>query len=383
MGGYYDGPSVSGTLGVSDIFEKVPVGFEIGLGYSWTPAGDGILARRVFINDNTGGDNDAQSSGGVLDFNFNVTYPLNQTYGPVKFYVYGGPRIGHYDVRWDYVGGDEDFDIVANSWGLWIGRRPSRRHAYRQEHFNAVMQLGLDYYFPTSIYGHDATYYPNNSNVNARTNNQGYTYTYADAEQARRPFPTSGFARDDRAFQILGEDSSLPAITNPTGAFMINPQTELKSHLTGNLSRSVWFDLPVANLPDAMSFYEGLLGWKYQQMEDSPLSDYVMIDVGGQLIGGLRKVASPGLRPPSRNDAGLGALDKGAVSPWSPRGRGVGGEAPRVAAPILYFTVDQLAPKVARAKELGAEIVGPTVDLGKDRGRYQWVRDREGISSMW
>jgi hypothetical protein len=184
MGGYYDGPSVSGTIGLANIFEKVPVGFEVELGYSWTPAGDGILARRVFINDATGGDNDAQSSGGVLDFGFNATYPLIQSYGPIKFYVFGGPRIGHYDVRWDYVGGDEDFDIVSWVYGLGGGLRGTMPLG---KSFLAVMQLGVDYYPRSAIYGHDATYYPNDSNVNARTATSppvGYTWTYADAEAA-------------------------------------------------------------------------------------------------------------------------------------------------------------------------------------------------------
>jgi hypothetical protein len=181
MAGYYKGPSVSGTIGLANLFENVPIGAEIDLGYSWTPAGDGTLARRVFINDNTGGDEDEQSSGGVLDFGMNAVYPLNQTYGPVKFFAFGGPRYSHYDVRWDYVGGDEDFDIVANSWGLGGGLRGIMPLG---KGFSAVMQLGVDYYFPTSIYGHDATYYPNDSNVNARTNNQGYTYRYADAVSA-------------------------------------------------------------------------------------------------------------------------------------------------------------------------------------------------------
>ena|ERR1051326_3736210 len=119
--------------------------------------------------------------------------------------------------------------------------------------------------------------------------------------------------------------------------------------------RTDWFDLPVADLADAMSFYEGLLGWTYRQMEKSPLSDYVMIDAGGKLIGGLRKVASPPARLSSE-----------------------------IQNPILYFTVDQLAPKIVRAKELGAEIVGKTVDLGNDRGRYQWIKDREGhLIALW
>src|SRR2546430_236391 len=102
------------------------------------------------------------------------------------------------------------------------------------------------------------------------------------------------------------------------------------------IGRTDWFDLPVANLSDAMSFYEGLLGWKYRQMENSPLADYAMIEVNGQLIGGLRK---------------------SAPSP-----------APLI-SPILYFTVDNLALRIRRAKELGAEIVGETVELGKERGR--------------
>jgi len=103
-----------------------------------------------------------------------------------------------------------------------------------------------------------------------------------------------------------------------------------------------------------MSFYEGLLNWKYRQMEDSPLSRYVMIDIDGTLIGGLRQVSKP-----------------------LPR-------IPDVTAPIIYFTVDVLTTKVIRAKELGAEIVGTSIDLGKERGCYQWIRDREGnLIGLW
>jgi hypothetical protein len=182
--GYYDGPSVAGTFGLGDLFEKVPLGAEVELGYSWTRKGDPILARKVFINAATGGDNDAQSSGGVLDLGINATYPLNQTYGPVKFFVFAGPRFAHYDVRHEYVGGNEDFDIVSNVWGLGGGLRgvmPLGRN------FSAIMQLGLDYYPRGSIYGHDATYYPNDSNINARAINDnaanGY-YNYSDAARA-------------------------------------------------------------------------------------------------------------------------------------------------------------------------------------------------------
>jgi predicted enzyme related to lactoylglutathione lyase len=114
----------------------------------------------------------------------------------------------------------------------------------------------------------------------------------------------------------------------------------------------VWFDLPVTNLADAMSFYQGLFGWQYRLMDDPREMDYVMIDEGGRLIGGLRKMSGTRSINPS--------------------------------TPVLYFTVENLASKVARAKELGAEIVGQTVDLGHDRGSYQWIRDREGnLIGLW
>ena len=282
------------------------------------------MARKVFINQNTGGDEDEQSSGGVLDFGMNAVYPLNQNYGPVKFFVFGGPRYSHYDVRWDYVGGDEDFDIVANSWGLGGGLRGIMP---LNKNFSAVMQLGVDYYFPTSIYGHDATYYPNDSNINARNNGAGYTYTYADA---------------------------VNSTTRPASASACHGRHQVLEAFADKMRRSVWFDLPVSNLADAMSFYEGLLGWTYRQMDNSAVADYVMIETDGMLIGGLRRTAT---RVPTT----------------------VGPEGP-----ILYFTVEKLAEKVARAKELGAAIVGQIVDLGKESGRYQWIRDREGhLIGLW
>ena len=120
------------------------------------------------------------------------------------------------------------------------------------------------------------------------------------------------------------------------------------------VGRSAWFDLPAADLADAMSFYEGLFGWQYRQMDNSALTNYVMIESDGELIGGLRR---------------------------TPRG-----DPPHEAsgAPILYFTVDNLDEKVARAKELGALLEGSRVELGNDRGRYQWIRDRAGnVIGLW
>jgi hypothetical protein len=150
MAGYYDGPSVSGTVGFDDIFEKVPLGLELGLGYSWTPTGDATLACQVFINQNQNNNTETINSGGVLDLGLNGTYPLNQTYGPVKFFAFGGPRYARWEVRHEYVNGNEDFDITSYVWGLGGGVRGAMPLS---KTFTAVMQVGLDYYFRSSIYG--------------------------------------------------------------------------------------------------------------------------------------------------------------------------------------------------------------------------------------
>jgi predicted enzyme related to lactoylglutathione lyase len=127
----------------------------------------------------------------------------------------------------------------------------------------------------------------------------------------------------------------------------------MNPHPTASIGKTAWFDLPVKDLADAMAFYQALFQWDYAQMKDSPLSDYVMVKAGGALIGGLRRVSQA--VPPAEGTA-----------------------------PILYFTVEKLAPAIARAKELGAETAGAWVDLGVGRGRYQWIRDREGnLIGLW
>src|SRR5438309_6210597 len=101
--GFYNGPSVSGTIGFDDIFEKVPLGLELGLGYSWTPTGDATLACQVFINQNQNNNTETINSGGVLDLGLNATYPLVQTYKSATFAVFGGPRLARWAVRHEYV----------------------------------------------------------------------------------------------------------------------------------------------------------------------------------------------------------------------------------------------------------------------------------------
>ena len=121
--------------------------------------------------------------------------------------------------------------------------------------------------------------------------------------------------------------------------------------LKTRVGKTNWFDLPVKDVVNARSFYEGLFNWQFLLMNDSPVTDYWVIQAGEDLIGGIRKV------------------EKGIDSP---------------SAPVLYFTVDDLDVYSQRIRDLGGKLVGERVDLGKKRGCYQWFRDRENnVVALW
>jgi predicted enzyme related to lactoylglutathione lyase len=113
-----------------------------------------------------------------------------------------------------------------------------------------------------------------------------------------------------------------------------------------------WFDLPVRNMVDAMSFYESLFGWTFSRLPNSNEPDYYAIQAGEHLIGGLRGVETQG------QPVGVG--------------------------PVLYFTVPHLETAVHRVSDLGGRLMGGAVNLGDGRGVYQWFRDRENnLLALW
>lgn len=123
---------------------------------------------------------------------------------------------------------------------------------------------------------------------------------------------------------------------------------------TARYGKTYWFDIPARDLLDAMSFYEGLFGWSFLKLSDPVISNYYVIQQGTEMIGGIRQV--------SQINSGAGEMT----------------------SPVLYFTVDDLSKSVNRAKDLGAQLVGERVDMGKERGAYQWLRDREGnLIALW
>lgn len=117
------------------------------------------------------------------------------------------------------------------------------------------------------------------------------------------------------------------------------------------IGKSYWFDLPVADVVNARSFYEGLFDWKFLLLNEPTLKDYWVIQAGQELIGGIRQMTF---------------------------------EKPSNFSPVLYFTVDDLSKYSLRVKELGGHLVGSPITLGEKNGVYQWFRDREGnLIALW
>lgn len=117
------------------------------------------------------------------------------------------------------------------------------------------------------------------------------------------------------------------------------------------IGKTYWFELYVSDLESAKAFYSEVLGWQFQKLLQAEILNYWMIEVDGELIGGLKKAKS--------NERS--------------------GEAP-----VIYFCVDHLEAKLELAQTLGAQLEGGRIDLGLGRGCFQRLRDPDqNLIAFW
>ena len=170
-GGYSAGLGVRGTLSARDFARGFPFALEFGVSYTVRDPGDPLGARRLFINDNTNGT--PQESGTCWDFRMDFQHRTTVA-GLNDAYLFLGVRYLHFAGTYDFVGGNETFDVTSNQWGVGLGGKASFPMSDR---LRFVLTAGLDYYFDATLEGHDTSYSPNGETVNGRNN-----YTYDDAD---------------------------------------------------------------------------------------------------------------------------------------------------------------------------------------------------------
>lgn len=168
-----NGLGARGEVVAARLFQSAPLGVSFGLGYTRIDPGDARAARRVFINNNT--DGTPEKDGYFLDFKLDAIWYL-QAKGFQNVGVFGGVRRDMFRGHFRYVGGNEDFVVKADDWGLGVGGRGELKIG---RGINLLGSAGLDLYPASKLDGHDATYASNGGNTNTRDD-----YGWKDADKA-------------------------------------------------------------------------------------------------------------------------------------------------------------------------------------------------------
>ncbi len=171
--GYSGGFGLQGNIMISNFARDFPFSARFALGYSALDPGNPADARRIFINDATNGV--PEKSGTDWNFRLDFLYRL-PLFSMKRFYAFTGVRYSAFSAEFKFIDGNEFFNINSNQWGLGFG---GESYFLLVTGLDLVFSLGADYYFNSTLEGHDTSYSPDGQNINSR-----HGYTYYDADQA-------------------------------------------------------------------------------------------------------------------------------------------------------------------------------------------------------
>jgi len=169
--GHAMAPGAELTAEAAEFADGLPFSVRLGVGYAQPDGGDAVAARRVFINDATNGT--PESSGKVWMGRLDLVREFD--HGLLDgARVYGGPRYAAFTGNFNYVGGNEDFDVRSNHWG-WGGGLEWRWPV--GDAMNFSLGGGADWFMAARMDGHDTAYEPGGE---AGTERDDYSYEDAD-----------------------------------------------------------------------------------------------------------------------------------------------------------------------------------------------------------
>ena len=171
--GYNGGSGFEFNSRIGQFARDFPLELQFDINYTGLNPGNAAKARQIFINNATNGD--PEKSGHFWDFRLSFLYKVNWL--QLKHtYLLLGPRYALFTGNFKFIGGNEDFDITNNQWGIGSGLIsffPMRRK------MNFVLTTGFDYYFPGNFSGHDTIYRTDDEHINPRND-----FSYDDADRA-------------------------------------------------------------------------------------------------------------------------------------------------------------------------------------------------------
>lgn len=170
-GGAIAGVGARADITLHDFTRDLPLSLRLGLGYAGRDAGDALAARRAFINNNTNGT--PVESGHTWQMRLDLVHPFARL-GEVPVNLGVGVRKAWFTGTFDYVGGNENFDVTCRPWGLGFLLDTAFAVGDRADF---TLAMGLDHYFGSTLEGHDTAYSPDGSIVNQT---EDYTWEQAD-----------------------------------------------------------------------------------------------------------------------------------------------------------------------------------------------------------
>jgi hypothetical protein len=182
--GYQNGLSFQAFGVARDFAQGFPLQARFRLARTSVEPGSAPDARKIFINDATNGT--PRKAGNTWDLGVDGLYPIG-----ARTQFFGGVRYTRFTANFNYVGGNEDFDITSSHWGLAGGMEAEFPLVTRM---SLLPSGGGEYFFSSCLYGHDTSYSPDGDDVNPRKD-----YTYSDADDALdqpvwRPVALVGFS---------------------------------------------------------------------------------------------------------------------------------------------------------------------------------------------
>ncbi len=175
--GYNAGAGIQLFGKVSKFAQGFPFEARFILGYTRMNAGNAAMARKIFINDATNGT--PEKKGWAWDFRLDLMHSIS-LFSMKNAYLYGGVRYLMFTGNYNFIGGNEDFNVTSNQWGFGLG---FENHFAMSDRVNFVFNAGVDYFLQSTLTGHDTAYSPDGENVNPR---KGYSYANA-AAAVRQP----------------------------------------------------------------------------------------------------------------------------------------------------------------------------------------------------
>jgi len=178
--GYNMGFAVQTNITAYNVMQNIPVHMRFAIGFTSVDPGSATEARRIFINNATNGT--PNKKGQVIDYKLDFLVPFKPLQNA---YINVGPRYSNFKGNFEYVGGNENFDVTSSQWGFGAGIIDFFK-------INSKIKLeisaGLDYFIANTLTGHDTSYSPDDENINPREDNQNddndVDFTFKDANEA-------------------------------------------------------------------------------------------------------------------------------------------------------------------------------------------------------